>query len=155
MATWLECVGMLKNNNHQQLQKQVRMNLDLVSLKDEADWNLLMLSVSATYDAYECSLVLIEHGADVNIVNKYGRTILMVAIVNKNLRTATLLLEYGADLSARDNEGESAFEIATRMKRKEAAWFELFSKYKDRFDEKDLALYHELRLRSLFTPNNN
>lgn len=57
----------------------------------------------------KCLELLLSAGADPNLADHYGRTPLMRA---KNLAIARLLLESGADRSPRDNDGQTAFDLA-------------------------------------------
>jgi ankyrin repeat protein len=62
----------------------------------------------------ECSLVkrMIEKGAAIDAVNKFGYTALMSAISGKRVDVVQLLIESGADTAIRNNEGETAGVLA-------------------------------------------
>ena len=57
---------------------------------------------------------LIEHNADIHAVDDHNATPLIVAAQWGTLPTAMLLLEHGASLYCRDDEGNSAYDICTR-----------------------------------------
>ena len=63
--------------------------------------------------------MLIEGGADVNAKSKYGgRTPLIVAAVNAFPKIITMLVEAGADLEMKDNEGNTPLIVASNYLRK-------------------------------------
>lgn len=55
---------------------------------------------------------LIKNGADVNERNKKGQTPLLLAIERNQGEQAKILVEYGSDIHAEDNSGETAFTQA-------------------------------------------
>lgn len=58
---------------------------------------------------------LLEHGADVNAVSKYGHTPLYIAARDNLPHMARVLLEYGADVNVRNGrENRTALEEARR-----------------------------------------
>ena len=57
---------------------------------------------------------LVEKGADINLPDSYGRTPLMDTCESNDISKVRLLLMYGADTKLRDNNGETAFDIAKR-----------------------------------------
>lgn len=63
-----------------------------------------------TYMNDEITLLLIEHGADVNARDKYGRTPLIIKCMATN--TLKLLIENGAVINAKDDSGWTALHKA-------------------------------------------
>ncbi|BCS96354.1 hypothetical protein DSLASN_19860 [Desulfoluna limicola] len=55
---------------------------------------------------------LVAHGADVNAVDEYGNTALMIATVQDNAELVELLLSLGADLTIKGPGGHTAEETA-------------------------------------------
>jgi ankyrin repeat protein len=148
---WEICTELIKKNDYKELQKQIDTNRQLLFMTNESDESLL--AVSATYDAYDCTFLLIQNGAEINIRSKFSLTPLMIATVYDRFEIIELLIEQGAEVSLRDEDGDSAFNMA--MEDFEVVgdkrWFNFFELYKDRFDEKDVALYHSYRIQNLFS----
>ena len=55
---------------------------------------------------------MVQNGADVNVRNKYGKPVLMLAIEAGYEDIVELLLENGADINIQDNNGKTALDIA-------------------------------------------
>jgi hypothetical protein len=62
---------------------------------------------------------LIEDGIDINDRDDLGNTPLMTAIWFRNARVAKMLIEKGADLTAVNNEGKTALDLARERKNKQ------------------------------------
>ncbi len=67
----------------------------------------------------EVAAILIEHGADVNSLNKDGRTALMLAAGMGHTAVVRLLLSKGADTRLRDRDQKTAFDLAKDKRRNE------------------------------------
>ncbi len=91
-----------------QVQQMVRRNPELVDVKDNNGRTPLHF---ATWEENaDFARFLLDHHADVNARNKWGRTPLSTAIyeeilVPDRVPTVTLLLEQGADVHAKDELG--------------------------------------------------
>jgi ankyrin repeat protein len=148
---WLKLEKLIENKNHQQFQKEIDADAELVFLVSRYDRTLLMRS--ATY-SNNCRFAetLVKNGADVNFKNKEGTNALMFASDWGEIKTAAYLLKQGTNLLVRDCDGKSAFEIAfdSNLIENKQKWIELYGLYKNQLDEKDLELYYELRLSALF-----
>ena len=67
----------------------------------------------AAYNGYpEIMLSLLERGANPNLQDIHGYTALMRGTSNEDMRITTTLLEWGADSTLRDKEGNGAVEWA-------------------------------------------
>jgi ankyrin repeat protein len=139
----------IKSNNMIELQKEITSNPALISIRNERDRSMLMVAV--IYNAYECALMLIESGSDVNDVNKDGQTPLMYAAHWNRLKLAECLLHRGADISRRSTQSScSALDLfMTHSDEINKQWILLFNQYKDKLDAKDLELLYDNRLQSL------
>jgi len=71
----------------------------------EAVWNM-------TADVrMERMQFILDNGADINAVDRNGRTVLMIASLNGNVDIAGMLLNRGADVNVRDNQGLTALML--------------------------------------------
>lgn len=79
--------------------------LSLLTAKeiDKKDYSLALADIAITGDVNAVKIML-DHGADVNIVDPLGRTPLMYAAASDNLplETVKMLVEHGADVNAKD-----------------------------------------------------
>lgn len=63
---------------------------------------------------------LLEQGSDVNATDAFGRTPLMLAAMGNSQELINLLLEYGADINAKDfSTGKTALQFAKDFKQKQ------------------------------------
>jgi ankyrin repeat protein len=95
--------------------------LSLLTAKeiDEKDYSLALADIAITGDVSAVKMLL-DHGADVNIVDPLGRTALMYAAASDNLplEVVKMLVEHGADVNAKDahklgaDSGWTALDIA-------------------------------------------
>ena len=58
--------------------------------------------------------VLLNAGADVNVVDNYGYTALMPAISDATVGKAQTLINSGADVNVKTRDGITALKIATK-----------------------------------------
>ena len=57
---------------------------------------------------------MIESGADVNITDINGYTLLQKAILDSNISAAIFLLQHGSDINIRSPQGMTPLELAIR-----------------------------------------
>jgi uncharacterized protein len=74
---------------------------------------LTPLVFAAREDCRECARLLIEAGADVNQVTKYGWSPLLTATQNKHYQLAAYLLDHGANPNLPNNGGWTPLYLAT------------------------------------------
>jgi ankyrin repeat protein len=90
-------------------------NPDIPNTDDKTTILHNMLDIYIDLDpprAIEIMKLLLEHGANPNLKDKYGQTPLIRAISgNYPIEKATLLMEYGADPTIRTNSGQDAFAV--------------------------------------------
>ena len=73
------------------------------------------LMYAVLYEQEDCVRSLLEHGADVNLLDAFLSTPIMLAVCTKNRSIVTLLQEAGADLDQKNKAGESVREQAERV----------------------------------------
>ena len=87
---------------------------DIEEADDKYNDTALMHAVmNGDTDTLEC---LIKHGANVNTTKANGVTPLMVCAVLDYDKNASLLLEHGADINAKDNEDKDALFYAKQSR---------------------------------------
>jgi hypothetical protein len=74
--------------------------------------NLLPLSNAVVYSEFEIAKVLVENGADLNEYGLDGKTPLMIAAEMEAPDMVQFLLEKGADVSRKDDSGETVAQLA-------------------------------------------
>ncbi|XP_068687494.1 uncharacterized protein [Montipora foliosa] len=65
------------------------------------------LDLAASSNNYMVARLLLEHGADANIKNQWGKTLLHKAVMQNDVFLVKLLLDNKADVNIRDWEGET------------------------------------------------
>ena len=84
-----------------------------VNARDEDEWTpLLWASGRHNFKDGSTLRLLLDHGADINVQNRVGRTPLHRASFNGALEVVRLLLEHGADVEAKNIVGETALQEA-------------------------------------------
>lgn len=61
--------------------------------------------------------ILLQHNADLNYVDEWGNTCLMVAAEGGRANAVGFLLESGADLQCVNNDGDNFFDLAIDFQR--------------------------------------
>jgi ankyrin repeat protein len=79
-----------------------------------SSWNCCgtPLHVAAGKGAYKVLMLLLGHGADVNLKNGYGQTSLHLGATDPSKTIVEVLLENGADLKAKDDRGRTPLDAA-------------------------------------------
>ena len=72
------------------------------------------LHIAAFKDNEACLKILIAAGADVNILDIYGRLPLMFAVAKGHTQCVNELIKAGADVNIRDQEGRTALMFAVK-----------------------------------------
>ena len=121
--------NMARNNESAELEKMINAGLP-INLKNHKGNSLLML---ASYNgAFECTKMLLEHGANVDERNDRGQTPLAGVCFKGDLSMAKLLVEHGADIEANNGMGLTPYIFAVMFGRREIAELLLKSSRKKR-----------------------
>lgn len=70
---------------------------------------------AAKADHREVFKRLIKNGADINLKNEQGNTMLHLAVINNNDKAVDLFIEFGADLSIKNHKGQTALDISKEI----------------------------------------
>jgi ankyrin repeat protein len=147
-------VELIKNNNVEELQKQIKNQPGIArSFMDVSGRTLLMLA--SGYGAYECVKILIHH-SNVDALDCCESNALNYAVFNNRIDVANLLLEHNPNLlhmniSEDDAEDQSIIRfLLSRRHPNQGEWVPLFLEHKDRLSNEDVGLLYEHRLTSLF-----
>lgn len=99
-----------QNGNDNLIKLLLKSGAD-VNVKNNHGRSALML---ADYSSTETIKVLLENKADVDSRNKYGATTLMLVASSYDnyFEVVKLLIKYGANINAKDNEGKTAITYA-------------------------------------------
>jgi ankyrin repeat protein len=81
--------------------------------KDAMDYTAL--HYAATVGSDSAASLLLEHGANVDIVGHYGRTPLHCAAVNGEEKVVRVLMQHKPNVKAKDRKGETAFDLARKQ----------------------------------------
>jgi uncharacterized protein len=116
----VELLGYIEKHQEAQLDAFLKAHPELVDSKLCNDSTNTMCR--ATFLGYKnIVLILLKHGANVNLCSQNGRSPLIWAAYRNHVNVIDLLLENGADTSIRDQAGLNAFEMATTLVNYEAA----------------------------------
>lgn len=77
------------------------------------------LTYSIMHDKNDYAVKLLELGADPNIINTEGRTALFYCVINENTIVYEKLIQHGALINIKDNDGQSIFDLECNNKFKE------------------------------------
>lgn len=94
---------------------------ELIALGEDVNptpYSFSPLELAIAFKNFEAGKILIENGADINRSdNRMGRTALMTACQNNRLKFVQLLLDNGALVNIKDNEGKTALDYARETAR--------------------------------------
>jgi ankyrin repeat protein len=95
----------LSNGNEEMIQLFMENGADIKKIVDSDDCKTILFS-AAYFGYYSVAKLLLDNGANVNVVNNYSGSIpLHRASTEGRADMVKLFLEYGADVNARDNRG--------------------------------------------------
>ena len=84
-----------------------------INLRNSRDETPLALALSKGFT--NLADQMIQSGADVNVTDASGLSLLLQAVLSSNLAAASFLLQHGADINTRSPQGETALELAVRQ----------------------------------------
>lgn len=93
-------------------------NLDMDSIEEIDEEKNTILHHCVEKGAYDFVDALVYNGADPNVKNKYGETPVHIAARNDFDNIMELLLEFGGDVTIKNNHQRSALNLATTLKSK-------------------------------------
>jgi ankyrin repeat protein len=106
--------------NLENLQSLLTKNPELVNLIDKMDYGT-PLHWAALYGQAESCKLLLEHGADLKLVDDLGYSPFRWAIDGGEPGIVALLIAHGADVNQKDQEGRTPLDVALRKKQHESA----------------------------------
>jgi ankyrin repeat protein len=111
----LRCGPKKRDMRIQMLKKLIARNPSIVGIANKKH-EFPLHYACGTSDA---ALVLLEHGADVNVVTALGETTLHCAVRRCNIATIELLLRFNAHVNATSEKGETPLDLALANKKPE------------------------------------
>jgi ankyrin repeat protein len=97
----------------------VYLGIELKDVNDRGLFGSTPLSVVVTWGDLIAARLLIEAGADVNVITERGRTLLHDAVSFGNAEMVRLLLDSGVATDQKDATGARPIDIATAINRKD------------------------------------
>lgn len=110
----MELLKFLQENNLEGFKE----NLDMDSIEEIDEEKNTILHHCVEKGAYDFVDALVYNGADPNVKNKYGETPVHIAARNDFDNIMELLLEFGGDVTIKNNHQRSALNLATTLKSK-------------------------------------
>lgn len=101
----------IKNGDRNTVEEMVKKEPETVNVLDPVTHNTPLHTATFNREE-ELASFLVENGADVNAVNRYGGTPLQFAAANGGLKIAKMLIEKGADVNASSNNGNTPLHFA-------------------------------------------
>lgn len=116
-----------------------------VDIEDSVNGWTPLMRVACLTGNDEVAEVLIGKGADINRVDKSGKTVLMAASMNGHFNLVRLLVDKGADVFLKNREGKTALEFARSMERQRIIKYLEFQVAKDEKQRKAKLLEEKLK----------
>ena len=116
-----------------------------VDIEDSVNGWTPLMRVACLSGNDEVAEVLIGKGADINRIDKSGKTVLMAASMNGHFNLVRLLVDKGADVFLKNREGKTALEFARSMERQRIIKYLEFQVAKDEKQRKAKLLEEKLK----------
>jgi len=97
------------NDDVSKFKHLIESGLDINSIITSDNKNVLIYCV--VHGATKITKYLIEIGADLNVQDDFGYTCTMISAYRNDLDTLLLFVKNGADLSIKDNNGKTIFDV--------------------------------------------
>ena len=113
----MNLISKIRNEYDIEAIKELISKMSISNLNQVIDGNTALMTASMIRNRPIVELLL-DHGADINIRDKDGKTALMLMYshsLNEDNDITRLLLERGADTNIRDKNGKTALMYATEM----------------------------------------
>ncbi|AVL95151.1 ankyrin repeat protein [Moumouvirus australiensis] len=108
-------------DGYQKIKDYLQNNKDEINYVNKMGWSPLIIACTFGFSNIEIIKLLLEFGADINIKNKNGDTVLMTSLMLKpnnlkynNIEVIKILIEAGADINMRNNQDWTALMLACR-----------------------------------------
>ncbi len=115
----------VRNDNAQLVEWLLKNGAELNPVSEDRGYTPLMDAVWRKNE--EITKLLIDKGADVNVINKEGQTMIILSVGSENLEITRLLCQAGADVDIQDQMGMSAYGYASLFKKQKI--LEILEKY--------------------------
>ncbi|MCR5401249.1 MAG: ankyrin repeat domain-containing protein, partial [Treponema sp.] len=115
----------VRNDNAQLVEWLLKNGAELNPVSEDRGYTPLMDAVWRKNE--EITKLLIDKGADVNVINKEGQTMIILSVGSENLEITRLLCQAGADADIQDQMGMSAYGYASLFKKQKI--LEILEKY--------------------------
>jgi ankyrin repeat protein len=116
--------------------------------KVEIDCTLLMSA--AAFGTENMINTLLAKGFDINQkAGRYGMTPLMCAVIHSRENTSRFLLQNGADVSIKNNEGVTAFKLVKKTNK--ARMYPIFMDVLEKLCEEEQKICKSFRMETLFS----
>lgn len=87
-----------------------------ISLNDHNDHGLTPLQQTCLNSSLPIISLLLDHGADMEVVNSEGQTALHIAVIANSIKIAKFLIDSCANLTAMDTKGRFPIDLAVDVK---------------------------------------
>lgn len=141
----LTAVHWTADGGHDDLLLWVLRNGGQVDIEDTINGWTPLMRVACLTGNDEVAEVLIAKGADINKIDKSGKTVLMAAAMNGHFNLVRLLVDKGADVFLKNREGKTALEFARSMERLRIIKYLEFQVAKEEKQRKAKLLEEKLR----------